>query len=208
MSGTPKGYLDSAYAVEDAESTRNLYKDWAATYDEEVRANGYVTPTRCARALADLAEDKRAPLLDLGCGTGLSGEAFKAAGFESIDGTDFSQEMLEHARGKPGVYRNLILGDLHNPLPASPGDYAHIAAVGVFSPSHAPATMIDQVIALLPPGGCFVFSLNDHALQDPSYEQRIGALADAVIAEEAFREYGEHLPARGIRAVVCALRKM
>ena len=77
MSGEHKGYLDSAYAVEDAESTRNLYQDWAATYEQEVRANGYVTPTRCAHALANLAADKRAPLLDLGCGTGLSGEALK-----------------------------------------------------------------------------------------------------------------------------------
>ena len=130
------------------------------------------------------------------------------AGFETIDGTDFSQEMLACARGKPGVYRNLILGDLHNPLPASPGDYAHIAAVGVFSPSHAPAAMIDQVVALLPPGGCFVFSLNDHALRDPSYEERIGALTEAATAEVAFREYGDHLPARGIQAVVCVLRKL
>lgn len=207
MPGAPKDYLDSAYAVEDAESTRNLYKDWAATYDDEVRANGYVTPTRCARALADLAGDKRAPLLDLGCGTGLSGEAFKAAGFETVDGTDFSQEMLACARAK-GVYRNLIPGDLHNPLPASPGDYAHIAAVGVFSPSHAPAEMIDQVMALLPPAGCFVFSLNDHALRDPSYEERIGALTEAATADVAFREYGDHLPARGIQAVVCVLRKV
>ncbi|MDH3453013.1 MAG: methyltransferase domain-containing protein, partial [Gammaproteobacteria bacterium] len=91
--------------------------------------NGYVTPGRCAQALADLAPDKSAPLLDLGCGTGLSGEALRAAGFATLDGTDFSEEMLTLARAKPGLYRNLILGDLNNPLPGAPGDYANVAAV-------------------------------------------------------------------------------
>ena len=208
MSGTDKGFLDSAYAVEDAEATRSLYKDWAATYEAEVCANGYVTPARCADALANLVTDRQAPLLDLGCGTGLSGEAFRAAGFDTIDGTDFSAEMLAHARGKPDLYRKLILGDLHNPLPGAAGDYAHIAAVGVFSPSHAAAEMIDQVIALLPHGGCFVFSLNDHALQDPSYHERVDVLTDAAVTKVAFREYGDHLPARGIMAEVCVLRKI
>lgn len=208
MPDADKGFLDCAYAVEDSEATKALYRDWAASYEDEVRANGYVTPARCAEALAGLVSDKDAPLLDLGCGTGLSGEAFKAAGFNTIDGTDFSEEMLAHARRKPGLYRNLIRGDLNNPLPAKAGDYAHIAAVGVFSPSHAPAAMIDQVMALLPPGGCFVFSLNDHALEDPSYDERIRALADAGTAEVAFREYGDHLPKQGIKAEVCILRKI
>ena len=208
MSDAKKSFLDNAYGVSDPESTRCLYKDWAATYEEEVRANGYVTPGRCAEALATLAADKHAPLLDLGCGTGLSGEAFKEAGFTTIDGTDFSEEMLAYARSKPDVYRNLILGDLQAPLPAAPGEYANIAAVGVFSPGHAPAPMIDQVIALLPPQGCFVFSLNDHALEDPRYHERMSALADAGGAEIALCEYGEHLLARGIRAEVCVLRKI
>ena len=202
-----KGFLDAVYGIGDSRSTKSFYKDWAATYEDEVRANGYVTPGRCARALADLAADMSAPLLDLGCGTGLSGEAFRATGFTTIDGSDFSEEMLSLARAKPGLYRNLILGDLNNPLPGAPGDYAHIAAVGVFSPGHAPATMIDEVIARLNAGGCFVFSLNDHALEDPSYDAHIGALVEKGIAEVAFREYGEHLTARDLRADVCVLRK-
>ncbi len=208
MPGPDKGFLDDVYAIGDSKSTKTFYKDWAATYEDEVRANGYVTPARCAQALSDLAADKDAPLLDLGCGTGLSGEAFKAAGFTTIDGSDFSEEMLSLARAKSGLYRDLILGDLNNPLPGAAGDYAHIAAVGVFSPGHAPASMIGEVLALLPPGGCFVFSLNDHALEDPAYDAHIDALVDSGIAELAFREYGGHLTVRGIKADVCVLRKL
>ena len=208
MSGADKGFLDRAYDLEGAEATKALYKDWAESYEAEVRANGYVTPARCAEALAGQVPDKAAPLLDLGCGTGLSGEAFKAAGFATIDGTDFSEEMLAYARRKPDLYRTLVRGDLTNPLPAKPGDYAHIAAVGVFSPGHGPPEMIDQVMALLPPGGCFVFSLNDHALADPDYEGRMRAVVEAGTAEIVFREYGDHLPKQDLKAAVCVLRKL
>ena len=206
--GSDEGFLERAYDLEDAEATKALYKDWAASYEAEVRANGYATPARCAEALAGLVADKAAPLLDLGCGTGLSGEALRAAGFATIDGTDFSAEMLAHARDKPGLYRRLVRGDLSTPLPAKPGDYAHIAAVGVFSPGHGPPEMIDRVMAVLPPGGCFVFSLNDHALADPDYEGRLRAVVEAGTAELAFRDYGDHLPKQNLKAAVYVLRKL
>ncbi len=96
---------------------------------------------------------------------------------------------------------------MDNPLPARPGDYAHIAAVGVLSPSHAAAAMIDQVVTRLPTGCCFVFSLNDHTLADPAYNARILAQTDAGSAELAFRQYGNHMEKRGIKADVCILRK-
>ena len=41
--------------------------------------------------------DKDKIIADIGCGTGLSGEAFISEGFYNIDGTDFSNEMLEIA---------------------------------------------------------------------------------------------------------------
>ncbi len=207
MAQAKKGFLDGAYKVEDPDATKSLYRDWAATYEEEVRNNGYVTPTRCATALAAMAEDPSAALLDLGCGTGLSGEALQAAGFTTLDGSDFSEDMLAFAR-KKGLYRNLVKGDLNNPLPARKGDYRYIAAIGVFSPGHAPAAMIADVMAVLPKGGLFVFSMNDHAMEDPSYEAEIERLIAAGTAEMAFKEYGEHLPGRGIKAFVIILQKL
>ena len=208
MSGNDEGFLDRAYGLEDPENTKGFYKEWAATYEAETRANGYVTPSRCAVALAKLATDKSAPLLDLGCGTGLSGEAFSDIGFTTIDGSDFSEEMLAYARTKQGVYRTLILGDLNNPLPGAPGDYANIAAVGVFSPGHAPPEMIDEVMSKLPAGGCFVFSLNDHTLEIPGYQQHIDRLVESGEAEVTFREYGDHMPKREIKAMVVVLRRL
>lgn len=207
MTERTEGFLDKVYGLQGADDTKTLYEDWATTYDAEVKANGYATPERCVKALSAIAGDKTAPLLDLGCGTGLSGEAFHAAGFTTIDGTDFSPEMLQVAKRK-GVYRTLTVGDLLTPIPAQPGDYAHMAAVGVFSPGHAPAEMIEQVIALLPKGGGFVFSLNDHALEDSSYEETIRKLEAAGTVEVTSNEYGDHLPGRGLKSAVLCLRKL
>lgn len=199
-------FLEQAYGLESADQTQALYDAWAESYDAELKANRYASPTRTAAAMAEAVADKGAPLLDLGCGTGLSGEAFGAEGFAVIDGTDFSEEMLEVARSKD-IYRKLVKGDLNAPIPAEPGDYANIAAVGVFSPGHAPPEMIDQVVALLPPGGCFGFSLNDHALEEGDYVSRIEALVGKGKIEVASDAYGDHLPGIGLKARIYVLRK-
>jgi len=205
MTGQGK-FFERAYDLADAEQTRSLYDEWAASYDEELCAAGYASPARTAAAMAAAVAEKAAPLLDLGCGTGLSGEALRDAGFTTIDGTDFSAEMLAVAAGK-GVYRDLFQGDLNTPIPASPGEYSNAAAVGVFSPTHAPAAMIDDVVALLPSGGCFGFSLNDHALAEPGYEQRIADLVEAGAVEVVSDAYGDHLPQIGLKAKIYVLRK-
>jgi predicted TPR repeat methyltransferase len=208
MSGTHYNFLDRAYELDTAQATHAFYKDWAASYDAEILANGYVTPQRCAKALRSAVSAPTSTLLDLGCGTGLSGQAFLDVGFETIDGSDFSQAMLDAAASKQRIYRELLIGDLMNPIPAKRGEYANIAAVGVFSPGHAPALMIETVISRLEPGGCFVFSLNDHALADPSYDATIDELLARGVAEMASREYGDHLPKQSLNADICVLRAL
>jgi predicted TPR repeat methyltransferase len=202
-----KQFFDRVYDLDDAEKTRALYSEWAQSYDHDLRNNNYATPRRTAEAMAAAVEDKTAPLLDLGCGTGLSGEAFRDAGFSCVDGSDFSKEMLDVARDK-GLYRTLVVGDLNRPIPAEPGEYANIAAVGVFSPGHAPPEMTDAVVAVLPKGGCFGFSLNDHALEDPGYMRHIEALVEKGEVEIVFDEYGDHLPGIGLKSKVMVLKKL
>lgn len=201
-----KGFLDNAYGLDNPAKTREFYRKWAETYEAEMRDNGYTSPKRVAAAMAVQVTDKSKPLLDLGCGTGLSGVALTEAGFTIIDGSDFSAEMLAAAESKD-VYRALTRGDLNDPIPGKPGEYANITAVGVFSPGHAPPEMIGQVLDLLPAGGCFGFTLNDHALDEKIYEQKIEKLAAEGSAEIAFEEYGDHLPGHDLKAKVIVLRK-
>lgn len=201
-----KQFLDKTYDLDSAEATRQFYNEWSANYDAEIVENGYATPARCASALKEFADKLTSPLLDIGCGTGMSGTAFRDAGFSTIDGADFSAEMLAEAR-KKDIYRALVQTDLANPFPFAAGQYANIAAVGVLNPGHAPAETLDSVIALLPRGGCFVFSLNDHAMRDGSYEGRICEYVDAGSAQLVFREYGDHLPKIGLKSNVYVLKR-
>lgn len=201
-----KKMLDNAYGLESGEATKSFYDEWAATYDAEVSDNGYVTPSRLAAALADMVDDKSTPLLDIGCGTGISGHELKTAGFKTIDGCDFSAEMLALA-GSKNIYRSIINTDLENPFPFTPGAYTNIVACGVLNPGHAPASTLDQVMELLEPGGIFAFSLNDHALADSTYEARINDNVDSGAATLLFREYGEHLPKIDLQSIVYLLQK-
>lgn len=202
-----KKFLEEVYDLESAEATKAFYGDWSSTYDLEVEENGYETPARAAEAFAALVPDLTAPLLDIGCGTGLSGAAFKAAGFSVIDGTDFSTEMLAKAREKQ-IYRNLLIADLNTPFPFEPGAYDNLAAIGVLNPKHAPAETLDQMLALIGSGGRIVFSLNDHALADPSYEGRLRENIDSGFAQLEFKEDGPHLPKIGLNSTVYVLRKL
>lgn len=203
-----KGFLDSVYAISDVRDTRQLYDRWAASYNREIKANGYVTPRRCATALAELAGDHDAPLLDIGCGTGISGMAMAAVGFSVIDGCDLSAAMLEKAARHDRLYRQLWQVDPDNPLDFAPEDYRYISAVGVIASGHAPAATIGAVLEKLPSNGLFVFSLNDHTLEDAAFEAEIDRLVAEGMAAIRYRDYGDHLPGIGLKSLVIILERL
>ncbi|GFE50143.1 hypothetical protein So717_18960 [Roseobacter cerasinus] len=201
-----QGYLDKVYAARAPEDTRTLYDAWSASYDAEVRENGYVTPNRCAEALARSVSDLTRPVLDFGCGTGLSGLALKLAGFETVDGVDLSPEMLQQARAKR-LYRQLELCTVEGALPVEIDDYAAVAAIGVIGAGAAPISVFDDLMHGLRRGALLVMSLNDHALQDPANEGRICEWTDCGAARLLVRERGPHLPGIGLKSNVYILEK-
>ncbi|MEO0402171.1 MAG: methyltransferase domain-containing protein [Pseudomonadota bacterium] len=197
-------FLDKAYQARDAASTRTLYDAWATSYEAEVAQNGYATPGRCADALRAHVDDLTAPILDFGCGTGLSGLALKLAGFGTLDGIDLSQEMLAGARAK-GVYRQLDVIEAGAPLPRQ--DYAAIAAIGVIGAGAAPISVLHMLMKTLPRTGLLVFSFNDHALEDPANEAGVAEWTDCGAARLLFKEHGPHLPGIGLKSNVYILEK-
>ncbi len=202
-----KDFLKDVYALKSVDDMRALYDDWSATYDEEVGGKGYATPVRVALALAGLTADRSAPILDFGCGTGMSGAAMKAQGFSVIDGCDLSGEMLARAREKQ-AYRRLWQADTDAPFPVRPGDYAAITAVGVVSVGAAPPETLDVLVEALAPGALLAFSFNDHTLEDPAFETRVTDYLDSGTCTQLFREDGAHLPGIGLRASVFVLRRL
>jgi len=197
-------FLDKVYGTSATpEAMRSLYDDWATGYDSEVGENGYATPARVAEALARHMADRHAPILDFGCGTGLSGAALEAAGFSLIDGCDLSAEMLKEADAK-GCYRRTWQVEGRDPIPTG---YTTIAATGVISVGAAPIETYDAILDVLPSGGLLALSFNDHTLDDPTFEGKLRARADDGTTRILFQEYGPHLPGIGLKSNVYVVAK-
>lgn len=199
-------YLDKIYSADSAD-LRPFYAQWAQSYDQEVGENGYVTPLRIAEALARHVKDLSIPILDYGCGTGVSGQAFQEVGFLTIDGVDISAEMLEVAAQKK-IYRHLEVFAPETGPNVKLGAYQIIAAVGVIGGGAAPLAILDKMMALLAPKGLLVFSFNDHTLEDPAYD---GLVEDYVNQGQAvlhLKEYGDHLPKQKINSNIYILEKL
>ena len=199
-------FFDDIYGLETLDETAAHYAKFAKAYEQAMAENGYLTPGRTAAALIDSGADMGQPVLDIGCGSGLSGLALKAAGFVTIDGTDYSDAMLAEAQGK-GLYRAFWQGDLSVPDAERADSYDTINAAGVINPGHAPPEALDNALAMLKSGGLFAFSLNDHAIAAHDYEGRVHMLLDGGWAELLHREYGEHMPGKDLKAWVYVLRK-
>ncbi len=199
---TKKPDLWTPRSVDD---TQKIYADWADTYEADVGALNYATPDRIAQALLSVGADTSAPILDFGCGTGLGGIALSHAGFGMIDGTDISENMLQHARAKT-VYRSLKLG--------TPGEvgverkqYDIIVAIGVVSLGAAPPEMLAALMDVLPQGGLLAFSYNDPTLGNPDYIAALDAIVTSGTATVLFREHGPHLSSQVTGSDVIVLRR-
>lgn len=196
-------FLSKIYGAKSPEEVRRLYADWAASYDDEIAEAGYATPARVAAALRAAGADPGEPILDFGCGTGISGAALKSAGFRVIDGLDVTPEMLALAEAT-GLYRRLATIGAQE---APPAVYATIAAIGVIGPGAAPLAVLDRLVAALPEGGLLGFSFNDHALSEPAYAAAVPALAAAGTVRVISEARGDHLPGIDVKSTVYVLEK-
>jgi len=206
-----KKTIAKVWAPRSVGETRKLYADWADTYEDDITAMAYATPDRIAEALLSQVPDLNQPVLDFGCGTGLSGIALKKQGFTTIDGTDISPEMLAHAKEKNGpdgpLYRKLWLGTVGK-IDVKPGDYGVIVATGVISLGAAPPELLGVLADALAPGGLLAFSYNDPTLLDESYMSALNDVLSNGTAAEVFRENGPHLNEKVTGADVIVLRRI
>ncbi|NND22665.1 MAG: methyltransferase domain-containing protein [Silicimonas sp.] len=203
MTNEPETDLWTRHTVDE---TRDIYANWAESYDQDVTEWGYATPGRIAMALRRSGANPDKPVLDFGCGTGLSGLALKATGFAQIDGTDISPEMIAKAKAR-GIYQHLWLSDPGDMGHVRRGQYPIIVATGVISLGAAPPETLDMLVDVVPSGGLLAFSFNDATLTDRAYTDRLDAAVLAPDIEMAFEEQGPHLPAKNMTSAVYVLRR-
>jgi len=146
----------------------DLYSTFAATFDDQlVNKLHYQTPTKLRKLVDEVVKQSYqkecfSNLADLGCGTGLSGVAFKSLA-KNMVGVDLSPEMIAKAE-KRGCYKSLHIGDIESILtsPISTGEeetYDVIIACDVFVYIGDLQSVFESVAKSLNPShGLFAFS--------------------------------------------------
>lgn len=170
--------LESAYALKTPDDSRKLYAAWAATYDTDFAQNsGYILHEQVARHFALMGGF--GPVLDVGAGTGLCGEALRARGIEPVDGTDISAEMLEVA-GRKDTYRDLFVGDILAGLEVAEGNYQGAVSSGTFTTGHVGPDGVDAMMHAVRPRGWIVLSVNARHYSAAGFEAKMAELVPAI----------------------------
>lgn len=177
-----------AYGARTRDDLKNLYADWAETYDSDHEAVGFFGHITASQLLSKYVPFcEVAPVLDAGAGTGAAGEQLAELGFRNLTAVDLSSEMLEQASRK-GVYTHLIQADLGWPLDAFPNNHFDAAIlVGVFSFGQAPAHTLDEMVRVVKPGGVIVFTMRTDFYESDAMgvRSRIEELEDAGVWQHA-----------------------
>jgi SAM-dependent methyltransferase len=161
--------------------SRDVYEDWAPTYERNLRQGyGYIAHRIAVAAFAAHCTDQSASILDLGCGTGLVGQELAARGFRHLDGLDISPGMLDQARGKQ-IYRDLLTGDMTQPIDLGGRTYGAAIGVGCFGGGHVGPEHLPELIRCVRPGGLLVFYINAIPYEQDDYPSHFSSLeADGI----------------------------
>jgi predicted TPR repeat methyltransferase len=144
-----------------------LFDQYAPRFDEHlVHGLGYRAPDLLHDAVTEVCARMNRPMrfahaLDLGCGTGLAGAAFRHC-VEHIAGVDLSARMVAEARAKH-IYNALFVADVLEHLRASPDgclDLILAADVLVYIGDLLP--LLRDVDRVLQSGGVFAFTAERH----------------------------------------------
>ena len=163
-----KSALEEVYAASSTGELASAYAKWSSDYDRETIALGYCLPFVIAGWVARHVPVGDGPVLDAGCGTGLSGPYLRALGYEAIEGLDFSEEMLGLARRR-NAYRVLNRATLGETLPWPDGYFAAFLSTGVFTEGHAPASALDELVRITRKGGHAIFTVRDSVLEQDGF---------------------------------------
>jgi len=215
-----QSFIDLAYRWTEqttTEEVRDAYNQWATSYDEDLLQDlDYVMPARAAAAIAAAIKEliaatapgkSRVSVLDIGCGTGLSGVELKRVGFRHIDGCDISTEMLKRAQAR-NLYGRLFEANLVDPpIDVATNAYDAATAVGVFSHGHLDVNATEEVIRVVKPGAPVVMTTNDHFEEDGKMQTKLHELEERGVIKNLVCEHGEHLKAKNIGGWVFKMEK-
>jgi predicted TPR repeat methyltransferase len=144
---------------------RTLFDGYAPRFDQALTEGlGYRGPELLLRAVEACGRRmKFGSVLDLGCGTGLGGAAFRSYSNRMV-GVDLSSAMLAQARGK-AIYDRLVEDDVMRFLAAEAAlndRYDLILAADVFMYLDDLVPVLKATAGVLAQGGIVAFSVEAH----------------------------------------------
>jgi predicted TPR repeat methyltransferase len=149
---------------------RRLFDQYAARYDAALTERlDYRGPTLLRAAVETVMQSSKRPMrfgsmLDLGCGTGLGGAAFRPF-VDWLVGVDLSPAMVAQAATK-GLYDRLVASDIAACLADEIADkaaYHFVLAADVFVYVNDLAPIMASVAQVLAPDAVFAFTVETHA---------------------------------------------
>lgn len=204
---SPEAFLDQAYGLHSLADAMAFYSDWAEDYDDQMEQQlGYVAPRLMAERVAAWMPERSAAVLDVGCGTGLTGQYLFGLGFETIDGIDFNPNMIAKARER-GIYRRLVEADITRPLEIEDAAYDAIMSSGTFTIGHVGSEPLDEIQRILKPGGVFGCTIHTDIWEPKGFNAKFAAFEAAGLLDPVDRVEGEFFTGLGRKALYCVFRK-
>lgn len=214
MTASPANPNDHSWLTKmstDSEETAAYYDAWADNYDETLAQWNYRSPAIVASMLKpEVSPDDR--VLDAGCGTGLSGKALHAAGFQRVTGIDISQASLDVA-ALTGVYERLLQVNMQQlPLPLQTGEFAAAQCVGVLTYVPDTGAILREFCRVVRPGGLIAFTQREDLFNERNVAGVLRALEDdALLTRLSVSEPKAYLPgnadyADDVKVIYCLCR--
>lgn len=201
-----QAFLEDAYALGGDDDTRAFYERWAEEYDAQLEAGlHYVAPRALVAALARHLPRGSGPILDVGCGTGMTCVHLRRSGFPQVDGIDFSPAMLVKAEEK-GIYRALFEADLNDPLPFADGSYAAAISTGTFTLGHVGPEPIDELLRVLRPEALLACTVHAQVWDARGFAAKFAALEQAGRVHVIERNMGVFFEGGELEARYCVFR--
>lgn len=140
-----------------SEYVKTLFDGYAEFEQHLVERLHYKTPTLLQQMLNDLDKKRFCNVVDLGCGTGLSGVGFRAFA-DRLTGIDLSPKMIEKAKSK-NIYDALYAGEIVETLNKTGEKYDLFIAADVFVYIGNLESVFKTVLDCASGGAWFLFSV-------------------------------------------------
>ncbi|KAF1940529.1 S-adenosyl-L-methionine-dependent methyltransferase [Clathrospora elynae] len=193
-------FLDRVFAASCTEESRDLYDEWATTYDTDMELHNFTAPRLVADAVARTLKLNHISLshplsklqiIDAGCGTGLVGLELSKLGATDILGLDISEGMLAVAKNT-AAYDDLRTADLSKRLEFEDGKFDALTCCGTFTHGHLGPEPLREFVRVVKTGGVIVATVLNSFWVEKGFEREVGRLEKegrVEVVEKAVHDY-------------------